>query len=330
MAHFSGRLGTDLLEVADLVAHPEVLDRGWWGVVATFEGVITGYRFGSVAAAPLPVAARPWRGPTTGEWVGSMDEAGYRRGVLAIRDRIAAGDVYQVNLCRILTASLEPAADPRALAARLADRNPAPYQGFLHTGEEWIVTASPELFLTRTGDRLVSGPVKGTAPPGEAFAGKDFPENIMITDLVRNDLGRVAMPGTVRVEALVVAEDHPGLRHLVSTVSARLRPGLGWAEILPATFPPGSVSGAPKYTALQVIRQLEPVPRGPYCGAVGYIDGDAGTAVLAVGIRTFFTSGGGRRLHFGTGAGITYPSDPDAEWDETELKAARLIGAASR
>ena len=154
----------------------------------------------------------------------------------------------------------------------------------------------------------------------------------MITDLVRNDLGRIGRAGSVTVTALLERQEHPGLAHLVSTVTAELADGVGWAEILAATFPPGSVTGAPKIRAQQVISELESVPRGPYCGAVGYVDADAGRARLAVGIRTFFTTadpaGNGSQLNFGTGAGITYSSDPDGEWRETELKAARLIALA--
>lgn len=336
-ALFDGRLARDLAEVADLAAHPEVLDGGgWWAVVGTFEGTLTGYRFDRVDPAPdlatdgAEGAAAEWVGPA-GQWRSSMSEAEYRAGVDAIRDYIAAGEVYQVNLCRMLTAELPPQADPYALYSRLAADNPAPYQGVLDLGGDWLVTASPELFLQRDGDLLQSAPIKGTARTPDAFAEKDFPENIMITDLVRNDLGRIARPGSVAVTKLLERQVHPGLAHLVSTVRAELSPGLGWADIIAATFPPGSVSGAPKIRALQVISELESVPRGPYCGMVGYIDADAQRARLAVGIRTFFTGRGEqgeRLLQFGTGAGITWASDPAAEWDETELKAARLVGLA--
>ncbi len=126
---------------------------------------------------------------------------------------------------------------------------------------------------------------------------------------------------------LCVVEEHPGLVHLVSTVRASVRPGVGWPDLLAASFPPGSVSGAPKSTALKAIRALEPVARGPYCGAIGYVDSDRERARLAVGIRTFWAVDG--LLRFGTGAGITWESDPEREWDETELKAARLVGLAS-
>jgi para-aminobenzoate synthetase component I len=236
-----------------------------------------------------------------------------------------------VNLCRMLAAPLPQSADPLALAARLAIGNPAPYQGVVHTGDDWVVTASPELFLARKGRILTSSPVKGTARPSEPFSDKDFPENIMITDLVRNDLGAVAEAGSVTVTRLLAREEHPGISHLVSTVRAELMQGLEWKALLRATFPPGSMSGAPKHTALQVISDLESKPRGPYCGAIGYIDSEQESAVLAVGIRTFFTTteDPGRTLNFGTGAGITYASDPEAEWQETELKAARLIRLAS-
>ena len=152
----------------------------------------------------------------------------------------------------------------------------------------------------------------------------------MITDLVRNDLSHVCRPGTVAVDALLEQQQHPGLVHLVSTVSGRLRDGVGWQQLLEAAGPPGSVSGAPKSSALQAIRDLEPVPRGPYCGGLGWVDAATGDGELAVGIRTFWWSPeGGGVLRFGTGAGITWGSDPQGEWEETELKASRLVGLAS-
>jgi para-aminobenzoate synthetase component 1 len=334
MAYFGGTLATGLVQVADLVSDPDVLDRGgWWAVAATFEGRRDAYRFEHVRPASLPRTGNGrWVGPGACSWRSSISRRDYLAKVSVIRDRIAAGDVYQVNLCRMLSAPLPEQADPLALAARITAGNPAPYQGMLHTGTEWLVTASPELYLSRTGSTVVSAPVKGTARTAEPFADKDYPENIMITDLVRNDLGRVARAGSVKVNALLDRQEHPGLAHLVSNLEAELRPGVGWGELLAATFPPGSVSGAPKHTALQLISDLEPVPRGLYCGAIGHVDADRKSGVLAVGIRTMFSSTtpeGTRVLNFGTGAGITYASDPTAEWEETELKAARLVALAS-
>ena len=149
----------------------------------------------------------------------------------------------------------------------------------------------------------------------------------MIVDLVRNDLAKVAAIGSVTVPSLLAVEHHPGLVHLVSTVSAELRPGCGWADLLSAASPAGSVSGAPKSSALRIIDELEPRPRDVYCGAVGWVDADRGTGCLAVGIRTFEWSDG--MLQLGTGAGITWGSDAEGEWRETELKAARLVALAS-
>jgi para-aminobenzoate synthetase component 1 len=149
---------------------------------------------------------------------------------------------------------------------------------------------------------------------------------------VRHDLGHVSRTGTVEVDHLCRVEEHPGLVHLVSDVSGRLRAGTSWRDLIDASFPPGSVSGAPKHTALLAIEDLETVPRGPYCGAVGWIDADRDEAELAVGIRTFWVArddGGRRVLRFGTGAGITWDSDAQGEWAETELKAARLVALAA-
>jgi para-aminobenzoate synthetase component 1 len=154
----------------------------------------------------------------------------------------------------------------------------------------------------------------------------------MIVDLVRNDLGRVCATGSVGVPRLCAVEQHPGLVHLVSTVRGELAGETGWSRLLDGTFPPGSVTGAPKSSALRIIDALETAPRGPYCGGIGWVDADRGTAELAVGIRTFWidrTGDPGAVLRFGTGAGITWGSDPEREWDETELKAGRLLAIAS-
>jgi para-aminobenzoate synthetase component 1 len=306
---------------------------GFWVAVGTFEGRWTCVRFADVVhtpdrAPPPSLGGSPWVAVPSGAWRSSLDADAYRSAVGAIRELVAAGEVYQVNLCRVLSAPLDPRADLDGLAARLVAGNPAPYAARVHVPDAGLdlVSASPELFLRRDGRAVASAPIKGTGAAASDLAGKDVAENVMIVDLVRNDLGRVAEPGSVAVHDVLAVDNHPGLVHLVSTVRARLRPGTGWVDLLAATFPPGSVSGAPKSTAVRAIQALEPVPRGPYCGAIGWVDGDRGAGELAVGIRTFWRAGAA--LHFGTGAGITWGSDPDREWQETELKAARLLGLA--
>lgn len=328
VAWFGGLLATGLAEVTD---DPAGLDAGgWWAVVLTYEGRLTAARFTDVRRAPLPPA--PWSGVPVGAWTSSLDEGTYRTGVEAVRQRIAAGDVYQANLCRVLRAPA-PApqdADPIGLAGVLAAGNPAPFAGVVRLPDHGVrvATASPELFLRRRGRVVESRPIKGTGRTAADLQPKDAAENVMIVDLVRNDLGRVCVTGTVDAPALLATEQHPGLVHLVSTVRGELRPDVGWRELLEATFPPGSVTGAPKSSALRILAGLEPVPRGVYCGAVGWVDADRDAAELAVAIRTFWWDDA--ELCFGTGAGITWGSDPYGEWVETQLKASRLLALAAR
>lgn len=339
-AQFGRRVWSNALESIDVLAEPERLTEGSWLVVGTFEGAITGWRFASDGDGPgggTP-SEGAWRGPNASAWTSSLDRAGYLDAVEQTRQRIREGDVYQANICRVLSAPLEPEPDAAALHEVLARGNPAPYGGFIHVPAGltnavgapiepvWVVTASPELFLEiDEGGVVRSAPIKGTATSAEDLLEKDRAENVMITDLVRNDLQRICEPGSIRVAPFLDVEQHPGLVHLVSTVHGRLREGVGVREIAEATFPPGSVSGAPKSSALWLIDELEPEPRGPYCGAIGWVEG--GRARLAVGIRTFWWEHG--TLRFGTGAGITWGSDPAGEWDETELKARRLVALAS-
>jgi len=328
-AWFGGRLASGLADVTDDLS---ALDgAGWWAVVVDFEGTVRCARFAEVRDAPLPPGR--WPGVPVASWASSLSREQYVAAVGVVRDGIAVGDHYQVNLCRVLSAELPHPADPAAmpgLAGLLAHGNPAPYAGVVSLAayDLQVVTASPELFLRRDAEVVESGPIKGTALTAAGLTDKDRAENVMIVDLVRNDLGVVAVTGSVEVPALCAVEQHPGLVHLVSRVRARLRPTAGWPELMAATFPPGSVTGAPKSAALDAVRALEPVPRGPYCGAVGWVDADRHAAELAVGIRTFWATGG--RLHLGTGAGITWGSDPGREWDETELKARRLLAVAAQ
>lgn len=315
-----------LEHVPDVAAAPERLHTpGHWVLVGDFDGPVRAWRFARIGA--VTSTGRRWRG--TDGWTSSMDRDAYVDGVHRVRAAIREGEVYQANLCRVLSAPLPAEPDAAALTDRLAAGNPAPYAAAIQVPGQWVVSASPELFLRIADGRITSAPIKGTARTAEGLTAKDRAENVMITDLVRNDLQRVCHPGTVRVDDLLAVEEHPGLVHLVSTVSGELRTA-DWAALLSATFPPGSVSGAPKSAALRVIAALETALRGPYCGLIGWaeVDAEGGlTAELAVGIRTFWWSDG--VLRFGTGAGITWGSDPEGEWAETELKAERLIALAT-
>lgn len=326
LAVVGGRLATDLVDVtSDLRA----LDSsGFWAVVLPYAGPPVCARFASVRPA-VPWPGPPWQGPTRSSWTSSLERAAYCAGVEAIRAAIAAGDVYQVNLCRVLSAPAGTEADVAALGAALAEGNPAPFSAVVRLpghGVE-VASASPERFLRRDGRVVESQPIKGTAASVDGFLAKDRAENVMIVDLVRNDLGRVCEYGSVTVPGLCEVEEHPGLFHLVSTVRGELRAGAGWAELIGATFPPGSVTGAPKLAAMAMIDRLEPADRGPYCGAVGWVDADAGVGDLNVAIRTFWKAEG--LLHLGTGGGITWDSTPEGEWEETELKARRLLSVVS-
>lgn len=323
-----GCLLTGLRDVTDDLTVLDASGHGRWAVVLPFDAPPVCARFDRWGPAPTAGWARTAAVPID-SWTSSLDESGYSEGVLAIREAIRNGDVYQVNLCRRLSAPLPPGFDVLGLAAALADANPAPHAATVRIDSAGlaVASASPELFLRRRRDTVESRPIKGTAAPGARFLAKDRAENVMIVDLMRNDLGRVCEYGTVEVPDLCAEERHPGLSHLVSTVRGRLRSGVGWAELLAATFPPGSVTGAPKLAALEVIRRLEPVPRGVYCGAVGWVDTDAVAGDLNVAIRTFWVEDG--RLHLGTGGGITWDSTPAGEWEETELKARRLLGVAA-
>ncbi|MFF7355306.1 chorismate-binding protein [Streptomyces filipinensis] len=333
LARFGDRVATGLL---DVTSDPAALDSaGFWAVCADFEGRLTCARFADVREEPVPAPVPgDWRGPAVGDWASSLDRAAYTAAVRRIRAHIAAGEVYQANLCRVLSAPVAPDADVDALTALLARGNPAPYAGTIRLPEHGveIATASPELFLRRDGRVVESGPIKGTGRTEADLLEKDYAENVMIVDLVRNDLGRVCTTGSVTVPDLCAVEKHPGLVHLVSTVRGELLDTAGWPDLLAAAFPPGSVTGAPKTSALRIIEALENAPRGPYCGGIGWVDADRGVGELAVGIRTFWIDrpdGAAAVLRFGTGAGITWGSDPEGEWRETELKASRLLAVAS-
>jgi para-aminobenzoate synthetase component 1 len=319
-----GRLARDLVEVSRDVT---CLERaGFWAVSTTFEGEWICARFASVVDAALPKTDIPW-GRVEGTWLSSMDRAEYIAYVEEIRRQISLGWVYQVNACRELrTRYSDPTLLP--LMQQILIRNPAPYASFLRIPELEIASASPELFLQRQNGILLSGPIKGTkrlSDPDPVFGEKDRAENIMIVDLIRNDLGQICETGSISVPHLLQSQDHPGLSHLVSFVQGRVREGITWSEIAHAILPPGSVSGAPKSSSVETISRIEELPRGPYCGALGWIEGDS--ALLSVAIRIFWDARDGF-LRFGTGAGITWGSEAVREWEETELKADNLMAIA--
>jgi para-aminobenzoate synthetase component 1 len=312
-----GRLATDLVEVSH---DPSCLDDGgFWAVSTTFENEFTAARFATVVNAPFPTT--PWI-PLKGAWSSSLSADQYMAYVERIRSSVADGWVYQVNACRRLTHPGD-GQSLRGLFSQILENNPAPWASYFEIPELMIASASPELFLSRNGSTVKSSPIKGTQHNNvQNFGAKDQAENVMIVDLMRNDLGQICKSGTVEVPRLLSSEEHPGLQHLVSDVQGELLDDISWSKIFSALSPPGSVSGAPKSSATQVIGANE-IARGPYCGALGWVEGNQ--AVLSVAIRTFWKDQG---INFGTGAGITWGSRADAEWEETQLKARRLISIA--
>ncbi len=271
------------------------------------------------------VTDRHKRSFTLGEWERTWTTAEYQVAIDEVRAAIARGDVYQVNLVQHLQAPF--AGDPLALAARLASLAPLHPEPFVT--DKWaVVSASPELFLARRSDRIWTMPIKGTRPRGEAAelraSKKDAAEHVMIVDLERNDLSRVCEPGTVRWPELMSTRELAGVEHMVSTVEGTLREGVGLAEILRATFPGGSVTGAPKIAAVDLVAQLEPVGRGASMGAIGRIHGN-GDFDLTLTIRTFAIADGA--IHLWVGGGIVWDSDPATEVEESWVKARPLLAA---
>ena len=312
------RLATNCVEISN---DPASLNKpGFWAVVNTFEGEWICARFANVIDAPLPQSA--WQ-PVTDQWHSSLNQNQYENNVKLIKEKISQGEIYQVNLCRVLTTQCDQPL--LGLAGRLQEANPAPFASYLKIPNLEIASASPELFLERSGKRIKSTPIKGTATDA-SFGEKDKAENVMIVDLTRNDFGSICESGSVDVPRLLATEEHPGLFHLVSDVVGNLRSDVKWEDISQQLLPAGSISGAPKSSALKTIAQVEQVPRGPYCGVIGWVEGDK--ALLSVGIRIFWSENDGK-IHFGTGAGITWQSDPSQEWEETQLKAKRLTSIAS-
>jgi para-aminobenzoate synthetase component 1 len=287
----------------------------------------------------LPVApaspARPAAAPRVSS---DIPREAHELAVRRVVDYILAGDVFQVNLSRRLRCDLPEGLSPLDLFGRLCAGNPAPFAAYLKLDDLVIASSSPERFVRLSGDVVETRPIKGTRPRGRgpaeddalaaelAASDKDRAENVMIVDLLRNDLSRVCRDGSVAVPELCSLERYATVMHLVSSVTGRLRPGLGPVDLLAACFPGGSITGAPKIRAMEIIAELEPTRRGAYCGAIGYLgfDGAMDTSIV---IRTFTIRG--RRVSFQVGGGVVAASTPEGEYDETLAKAAALIGALS-
>jgi para-aminobenzoate synthetase component 1 len=289
-------------------------------------------------ALALPPDALPvWDRPL--HFIREMDSAGFCRRVEQARAHIAAGDIYQVNLAHRLSAPWPEAADPFALYLALREASPAPQAAFLELGGRAALCSSPEEFLRLDGRRARTRPIKGTRPRASGDSARDAAnsrellasakeraELLMITDLLRNDLGRISEYGSVRVPELLRLERFAQVFHLVSTVKSRLRADITHAAALRACLPGGSITGAPKKRAREIIATLEPKPRGLYTGSIGAF-GPGRRSRFNIAIRTLIVEAG--VAHFHVGAGIVADSAPEAEWEETLHKAAGILRAAA-
>ena len=266
----------------------------------------------------------------------NFTRADYEAAVQRVIDYILAGDIFQANIAQRFSAELPEDLSPLDLYRRLRARNPAPFAAYLDFGDVAVASASPERFLKLQDGLVETRPIKGTRPRGATLeeddasarellaSEKDRAENVMILDLLRNDLSRVCRDHTVLTPEICALESFATVHHLVSTVTGELKPDMGPVDLLRATFPGGSITGAPKTRAMEIISELEPTRRGPYCGAIGYIGFD-GTMDLNIAIRTYAIKG--RTVTFQAGGGIVADSDPAAEYEETIAKARALIGA---
>jgi para-aminobenzoate synthetase component 1 len=275
-----------------------------------------------------------------GAWRPDMSAAEFKAKVERVRRYIGGGDIFQANLTQAFRARLPEKFDPLALYRQLRDANPAPYSALIVSPERLIVSTSPEGFLRLADGEVETRPIKGTRRrsaneredrrlAGELVAsGKDRAENVMIVDLMRNDLSRVCAPGSVIVPTLCGLESYASIHHLVSVVRGRLRRGCDALDLLAACFPGGSITGAPKIRAMEIIHELEAGPRGVYCGSIVHLGFD-GALTSSIAIRTLVVEDGVASL--GAGGGITLLSDPEEEYAEMQLKAERIIsGLAAR
>lgn len=291
-----------------------------------------------LADPPRPRTTQGSRGPGPSgtPWTSSLSREAFCAAVRRAQRYIRAGDIYQVNLAQRLTAW--PVSDPWDHWCRLLALSPAPLAAYLDAGDFQLASISPELFLRLSADQIVTRPIKGTRPRAAdptldaqlayelQTSPKEVAELVMITDLLRNDLGRVCEYGSVQVPDLMRLERFAHVQHLVATVEGRLRPEITHLGALEACFPGGSITGAPKIRAMEIIDELEPVARGPYTGCAGYL-GFNRESQLNILIRTSLLQGG--RAIYGAGAGIVADSDPEAEYEETLAKARGFLSALS-
>ena len=271
----------------------------------------------------------------------SLDHPAYLAAFDQVRQHILRGDIYEMNLCRELCGRLPDAFDAERAFGALVQKTAAPYSALIPWGPVRMLSASPECFLERKGNRLTSRPIKGTAPRHEDAAAdaaaadrlrldpKERAENVMITDLVRNDLSRIAQPASVTVEELCGIHSFRNVHQMVSTVACNVREDVRWSDILAATFPMGSMTGAPKLRAMEITAEVEPVQRGLYSGTLGWADpdgrGGVGDFHLNVVIRTVLADLEHRKWSAHVGGAITALAQPEAEWEETRLKARALL-----
>ncbi|MFH1686988.1 MAG: aminodeoxychorismate synthase component I [bacterium] len=263
----------------------------------------------------------------------TLDRRAYLGKIATIKDHIREGDIYQANFTNRI--DVETDRDPLDVYLRLRHVSPAPYSAFLNFGDYQVLSSSPERMFKRDGDNITTGPIKGTISSGNSECAatinrqrlltseKDRAELLMIVDLERNDLGRIARVGSVRVDSIFRPEVYSSVIHLVADVRAQLRPEIGYADIFAALLPGGSITGAPKQRAAQIIDELEVTPRSIYTGVIGYIDGNH--ADFSIAIRTMIHRQGSYQVH--AGGGIVADSDPDAEYEEMLLKASGMLKA---
>ena len=316
-----------------LVVHADPRDAGSWDAAqARLDGLVDKLR--QPGSYPVPLSRDVL---DESHFVSGFTREGFIEAVEKSKEYIRSGDVFQVVLSQRLSVPFN--ARPVDVYRALRALNPSPYMYFLDTGEVQVVGSSPEILVRQQGDEVTVRPIAGTRPRGATPAEdlaleqdlladpKERAEHLMLIDLGRNDVGRVSEAGSVEVGERFVIERYSHVMHIVSEVTGKLLPGLSYADVLRATFPAGTVSGAPKIRALEVIRELEPIKRNVYAGSIGYI-GWHGDADTAIAIRTAVIKDG--KLHVQAGAGIVYDSDPQKEWDETMNKGRALFRAVAQ